>query len=184
MLKLCSQRLAAIAVAATVALSACTGVPDGLTPVEGFELDRYLGTWYEIARLDHRFERGLSEVTATYEAGAPGTVKVINRGFDTDKGEWDDIVGKAKFVDAEDVGRLKVSFFGPFYGAYNIIELGEDYDYAMVSGPNRSYLWILARSPDLPAETRDRLVSRAADLGFDTAGLIFVEHGAETPPSS
>ena len=156
----------------------CTGVPDGVETVEGFELNRYLGTWYEIARLDHRFERGLSKVTANYSLREDGGVSVRNRGFDALQGEWNEAEGKAYFVDAPDKGRLKVSFFGPFYGGYNIIELDKKgYEYSMVAGPNRSYLWILAREPRLDAATLDHLVAKAKRLGFSTDDLIFVEQG-------
>jgi len=155
----------------------CTGVPDGVDVVDGFELDRYLGTWYEIARLDHSFERGLTNVTAEYSLREDGGVAVLNRGYREDKGEWDEASGKAYFVDEPDVGRLKVSFFGPFYGGYNIVELDKtDYSYSMIVGPNRSYLWILARSPDVDQAIVDRLVARAESLDFPTDELIFVDH--------
>jgi len=159
-------------------VSACTGVPEGVSPVTGFDLNRYLGTWYEIARLDHSFERGLQQVTADYSMREDGGVRVINRGYDTKKQAWQQAEGKAYFIGDSDVGRLKVSFFGPFYGAYNIMELdSENYQYAMISGPDRSYLWILARTPDPGQATVDRLVEQAAGLGFDSEQLIFVDHG-------
>jgi apolipoprotein D and lipocalin family protein len=161
---------------AVFALSGCTGIPDGIEPVDNFELEPYLGTWYEIARLDHRFERGLSNVTANYSLRDDGGVNVLNRGYDTEKGEWDEADGKAYFVDDPDVGRLKVSFFGPFYGAYNVFELGDNYEYSMVAGPNRSYLWILAREAQLPQATLDELLSKAEAAGYDTSELIFVKH--------
>ncbi len=160
----------------------CTGIPDGVEAVDGFELDRYLGTWYEIARLDHRFERGLSSVTATYSLRDDGGVHVVNRGYDADKGEWKEAVGKAYFVGDPGTGRLKVSFFGPFYGGYNVVELDkDDYEYSLVIGPNRSYLWILARSPGLDPQIVERLVSRAAALGFATNELIYVTHDNGSP---
>ena len=158
-------------------LAACTGAPDGVEVVSGFDLNRYLGTWYEIARLDHSFERGLSNVTANYSLREDGGVKVINRGYDAEKGEWDETEGKAYFLGDEDVGQLKVSFFGPFYGGYNIVELDEDgYQYSLVVGPDRSYLWILARTPELEEATLQRLVAKARALGFPTDELIMVEH--------
>jgi apolipoprotein D and lipocalin family protein len=160
-----------------VGLFGCTGVPEGIEPVSGFDIERYLGTWYEVARLDHRFERGLSEVTATYNLRDDGGVHVLNRGFNDETGIWKDAKGKAYFIGDPDVGRLKVSFFGPFYGSYNIFELDEQYRYAMVAGPDRSYLWILAREPELDTATLERLVGRATELGFPTDDLIFVEHG-------
>lgn len=158
-------------------LTACTGVPEGVNTVSGFELDRYLGTWYEIARLDHRFERGLSNVTATYSMRDGGGVQVVNRGFNEADAEWQEAEGKAYFVGAEDEGRLKVSFFGPFYGGYNIVELDmDDYQYSLVAGPDRGYLWILARSPDIEQSTVDQLVTTARELKFPTDELIFVRH--------
>jgi apolipoprotein D and lipocalin family protein len=171
-------RIKACLLLAALGLGAgCTGIPDGVTAVQNFELERYLGTWYEIARLDHRFERGLSNVTATYTLRDDGGLHVLNRGYDESAGEWDEATGKAYFVGEADVGRLKVSFFGPFYGAYNILELDhEAYQYALVAGPNRSYLWLLARSPDPDPLTVKRLVDRAAELGFPTGELIRVQH--------
>jgi len=157
--------------------ASCTGVPEGVETIEGFELERYLGTWYEIARLDHRFERGLSAVTATYSMRDDGGVKVLNKGYNAEDEEWDEAIGKAYIVDKPDVGQLKVSFFGPFYGGYNIIELDkENYEYSLVAGPDRSYLWILARSPDLDEAVVKRLVDKAKQLGFSTDELIFVSH--------
>lgn len=158
-------------------LSACTGLPAGTDAVSNFELQRYLGTWYEVARLNHRFERNLTDVSATYSVRDDGLVKVVNRGYNSQDGEWDEAVGKADFIESPDVGRLKVSFFGPFYGGYNILELDqEDYGYALVSGPTRSYLWILARDPKLDAVVVDRLVARARELEFPVDELIFVQH--------
>ena len=165
--------------ASLLIIAGCTGAPDGVDVVDGFELDRYLGTWYEIARLDHRFERGLSNVTAEYSLRDDGGVAVLNRGYRADKGEWDEASGKAYFIGDADVGQLKVSFFGPFYGGYNIIELDkDDYRYSLVAGPDRSYLWLLARSPDLDEATVERLVAKAAELGFPTDELIYVEHAS------
>lgn len=161
---------------AVFALSGCTGIPEGIEPVDDFELESYLGTWYEIARLDHRFERGLSNVTANYSLRDDGGVDVLNRGYHAGKGRWDEAEGKAYFLGDTDIGRLKVSFFGPFYGAYNIFALGEDYEYSMVAGPDRSYLWILARESQLPQAVLDRLLDKAEAAGYDTSELIFVEH--------
>lgn len=159
-------------------LAGCLGAPAGVEPVSGFDAGRYMGQWHEIARLDHRFERGLEQVTATYSLNQDGTVAVLNKGYNPAKGEWSQAEGTAKFVGAQDVGALKVSFFGPFYGAYNVIDLDPDYQYALVVGPNHSYLWILARSPTLPAAVTDRLVAKAQSLGFDTSSLIYVKQCA------
>jgi apolipoprotein D and lipocalin family protein len=166
-----------LALLAIALQSGCTGTPDGVQAVTGFELDRYLGTWYEIARLDHRFERGMSDVTANYSMSDDGGVRVVNRGFKIADGEWDEATGKAYFVGDSDVGQLKVSFFGPFYGGYNIIELDKDnYQYALIAGPDRSYLWLLARSPELDDRVLARLVAKARNLGFATDELIYVDH--------
>ena len=143
-------------------LTACLGVPDNIKPVENFESDRYLGTWYEIARIDHRFEKGLSRVSAEYRKRPGGGITVVNRGYDAKADRWKESVGKAFFVDGEDKGRLKVSFFGPFYGAYIVFELDRpDYQYALVSGPDTSYFWLLSRTPTMDPVLRDRLIARA-----------------------
>ena len=157
-------------------LTGCVAVPDGIQPVSGFQPERYLGTWYEIARLDHGFERGMSRVTAEYRRRDDGGIDVVNRGYLADTKTWKQADGKAYFVQSPDIGYLKVSFFGPFYGSYVVFELDrQDYRYALVAGPDRSYLWLLARSPTLDAATRERLVARAKAAGFDTQKLIFVD---------
>lgn len=163
------------------ALGACaTRPPANVTPVTDFELDRYLGRWYEIARLDHPFERGLSRVTADYSLNTNGTVKVLNRGYNAQKQTWNSAEGKAKFRGDSTIGSLKVSFFGPFYGGYHIIDLDPAYTRALVAGPSTDYLWILARSPKLDEQTYQQLVERAKALGFPTEELIRVDHG-ESP---
>ena len=177
MIKKNRARATPLLTALAVFLAACTGAPDGVDVVTGFDLNRYLGTWYEIARLDHSFERGLSNVTADYSLREDGGVKVINRGYDAGKDEWEETEGKAYFLGDEDVGQLKVSFFGPFYGGYNIVELDKDaYQYSLVVGPDRSYMWVLARTPELDEATLERLVAKARELGFPTDELIMVEH--------
>jgi apolipoprotein D and lipocalin family protein len=160
----------------TLLLAGCVGKPENITPVEKFESARYLGTWYEIARLDHSFERGLSRVTAQYSLRDDGGLKVVNRGYDSAKKEWKQAEGKAYFVGQPDVGYLKVSFFGPFYGAYIVFDLDQqDYTHSMISGPDKSYLWILSRTPALDPATKKRLVDKAQALGYDTTKLIYVE---------
>ena len=155
----------------------CTGVPKGLEPATEFDGSRYLGKWYEIARLDHSFERNLSNVTAYYSKNENEEINVLNRGYNEKTGDWKQIDGKARFIADESVGSLKVSFFGPFYGGYHIIALDrENYRYAMVTGPSRSYLWILARAPAMDEELYSSLVKRASELGFDTTALIKVMH--------
>ena len=172
-----THRMLGILILITSIAIGCTSVPKDLEPVSGFDGARYMGKWYEIARLDHSFERNLSNVSAMYTAKEKGEIAVLNRGFNEKDGEWKQIEGKARFVGDETVGSLKVSFFGPFYGGYHIIELDRmDYGYAMVSGPSRSYLWILSRTTKLDEAIYLKLVNRAAALGFDTTGLIRVKH--------
>ncbi len=159
--------------------SGCAGIPAGVTPVDHFDLSRYLGTWYEIARLDHSFERGLSFVTAVYSLNEDGSVRVVNRGFSETERKWKQAKGRAVFVGRPDQGHLKVSFFGPFYGSYVILDLDhKDYAWSLVCGPNRSYLWILARNPALDEAVIKRLTDKAAQLGFNPDDLIFVRHNA------
>lgn len=166
-------------------LSACTGVPDNVTPVKSFDATQYLGTWYEIARLDHTFERNLDKVTATYSMRKDGGIQVINRGFNSKTGKWKEAEGKAYFIDPPNTdhthsGRLKVSFFGPFYGAYNIIKLDKPYyNYVMVCGPNKSYFWILSRTPQLAYPIKQELIAEARALGFATENLIYPNQGNE-----
>ena len=158
-------------------ISACaTSPPKGAVPVTDFELSRYLGTWYEIARLDHGFERGLSNVTAEYSLNQNGTVKVLNAGYDTLRGRWRSAEGEAKFRGDESVGSLKVSFFGPFYGGYHIIRLGDSYQYALVVGPTKGFLWILSREPVLDETVYHDLLDTAASLGFSISDVILVDH--------
>jgi apolipoprotein D and lipocalin family protein len=162
--------------------SGCTGLPEGVEPVQGFELERYLGTWYEIARLDHRFERGLEQTSAEYSLRDDGSLRVVNRGYSPAQGRWKEAEGTARFVHGEDEGYLKVSFFGPFYGAYVVFGLDrEQYRYAFVSGNSRDYLWLLARTPVVEREVLERFVTRAGQLGFDTGSLIHVAHD---PPAA
>lgn len=156
------------------AFAGCAGAPKGIEPVTGFDVNRYLGTWHEVARLDHSFERGLVRVTAEYSLMPDGGVKVVNRGFSEPKKEWKEAVGRAYFTGDKGTGQFKVSFFRPFYGGYNIIDLDrEGYSYALVCGPSLSYLWILARGPEIPKDLLERLTGKAKALGFETDKLIF-----------
>lgn len=156
-------------------LAGCTGMPDGVTPVRNFDAQRYLGTWHEIARLDHSFERGLQQVTAEYQLRYDGGIQVINRGVDADSSERKAAQGKAYFVNNEQQAHLKVSFFGPFYSSYVVFELGDNYEYAFVSGYNHDYLWLLAREPEVNPQLKAQFVARAKALGFATDQLIWVK---------
>lgn len=157
-------------------LSSCVSRPEGVTPVQNFEIKPYLGTWYEVARLDHSFERGMNQVTATYSMREDGGVAVLNRGYHTQDAEWQEAEGKAYFVGEPSEGFLKVSFFGPFYGAYVVFELDhQDYQYAYVAGPNKNYLWLLSRTPSVSKDRAKDFVERAKSLGFPTDKIIWVD---------
>jgi apolipoprotein D and lipocalin family protein len=158
-------------------LSGCHGYPKAVNPVKDFEIEKYLGKWYEIARLDHSFERGLEQVTAEYSLLEDGGVKVINRGFSRSNNKWKEAVGKAYFIRKKDEGYLKVSFFGPFYGSYVIFGLDqENYQYAFISGPDESYLWWLSRTPVLNEGIKAHFIEKAEQMGFSTGELIYVNH--------
>jgi apolipoprotein D and lipocalin family protein len=158
-------------------ISGCLGMPKSVEPVTGFELEKYLGKWYEIARLDHSFERGLNDITAQYSLHEDGGVVVLNRGYSEADNEWKEAQGKAHFVGKSTEGYLKVSFFGPFYGSYVIFELEYDnYQYAFISGPNTDYLWLLSRTASVAPEVIEKFITMAAARGFKTEKLIFVEH--------
>lgn len=169
--------LAVGAVAATV-ISSCASVsiPKGATAVKPFDKDKYLGKWYEIARLDFKYERGLSQVTANYSLNDDGSIRVQNRGYNSVKNEWKESIGKAKFVGKPDVGRLKVSFFGPFYAGYNVIEVDDAYQYALVAGNNLKYLWILSRQKTIPEAVKANYLKKAKSLGYDVDALVWGKH--------
>ncbi len=154
----------------------CRTIPDGATAVEPFEKERYLGKWYEVARLDNRFERNMNNVTAEYSLNDDGTIKVVNRGYDTLKGQWEQATGKAKVAGNDNVGMLKVSFFGPFYSGYNVIAIDEDYQYALVAGNSLKYLWILSRRTSIPEEIKSEYLKIAEDIGYKTEDLLWITH--------
>ncbi|MFY9347663.1 MAG: lipocalin family protein [Orrella sp.] len=156
-------------------LAGCsTTPPPNVTPVTPFELSRYLGQWHEIARLDHSFERDMIKVTAQYSMNPDGSVKVLNRGFNTKKQAWKDAVGKAWLIDGSNKGALKVSFFGPFYGGYFITALDPDAQWAMVIGPDVDYFWILARQPVIDEGVKSELLKQARAIGIAVDDIIWV----------
>jgi apolipoprotein D and lipocalin family protein len=162
-------------------LTGCIGIPENVKPVDHFKLEKYLGKWYEIARLDHSFERGLTRITADYSLRDDGGVRVLNRGYSAKDNSWKEVEGKAYFVKGPNQGYLKVSFFGPFYGSYIVFGLDhENYQYSLVCGPDKSYLWILNRGPKMEEDIKNSLIEKAAESGFDTGKLIFVDHN-KTP---
>ena len=171
--------LAASGVLATLALlsiTSCKSIPTHVKPVKPFVLEKYLGKWYEIARIDFRFEKGLNNVTATYTMKDNGMVKVDNKGYDYAKDKWKGSMGKAKFARNENEGMLRVSFFGPFYAGYNVIALDADYKYALVAGDNYDYLWILSREKTIPEDVKQSYLTIAKNSGYDVNRLIYVEH--------
>jgi len=159
-----------------LALNSCASIPKGAVAVKPFDREKYLGKWYEIARLDFRFEKNLSNVTATYSLRDDGLIKVDNKGYDDNKGIWKQSIGKAKFVGPTDEAQLKVSFFGPFYAPYNVIAIDENYQCALVAGKNLSYLWILSRTPSIPAAIRANYLKQAQSLGYDVRSLVWTKH--------
>ena len=156
-------------------LTGCLGTPDNIKPVSNFKLEKYLGTWYEIARFNFIHEEGLNQVTAIYSLRSADEVKVVNRGYETEKSRWKESEGKAFFVDGKDKGYLKVSFFWPFYSSYVVFDVDENYQYALVTGSDKSNLWILSRTPTISEELKASLVAKAKAQGFDTSKLVYVD---------
>ena len=158
-----------------IGFMSCNTIPEGVTAVKSFDKNRYLGKWYEIARFDFRFEKDLNTTTAAYSVNEDGSIKVLNQGYNTQTGKWVKAEGKAKFVGKEDVAMLKVSFFGPFYAGYNVIALDAEYQYALVAGQSRDYLWILSRNTSLPEDIKIKYLKIAQDAGFDTTRLLWIK---------
>ncbi len=172
-----------VVICASVWLTACTGAPENITPVNDFDAERYLGTWYEVARLPHSFEEGLSQVQAEYTLRDDGDIRVLNTGYNADSEEWERAEGVAKFVEGPEVGHLKVSFWGPFYASYVVVLLDKDnYQYSMVTGPDKDYLWLLSREKQLPDDVKDEMLKVAADAGYSLDELIWVDQSGGTPP--
>lgn len=158
-------------------LSSCSvGIPEGATAVKNFDADRYLGKWYEIARFDYRFEKDMDNVTAEYSKNPDGSIRVQNKGYNYVKKEWKQSVGEARFVNDKTEARLKVSFFKPIWAGYNVIELDDNYQYALVVGNNLKYLWILSRTTTIPENVRQKFLEKAKSIGYNTDELIWVKH--------
>ncbi|GEO21617.1 lipocalin family protein [Cyclobacterium qasimii] len=158
-------------------LFSCATIPKGAEAVKPFDKEKYLGKWYEIARFDFKFERNLNNTTATYSLNDNGTIKVDNQGYNTKKEEWTQAIGKAKFVDDDDdVAKLKVSFFGPFYSGYNVVAIDKDYKYALVAGKSLDYLWILSRETQIPEKVKNEYLKIAEEIGYNTSELLWIEH--------
>lgn len=157
-----------------VLLNACETIPNGAKAIKPFEVKKYLGTWYEVARMDFKYERNLKNVTATYSLNDDGTIKVLNQGYDIKTNERKQAIGKAKFVDLSDEAKLKVSFFGPFYAGYNVVALDKDYKYALVAGQYLDLMWILSREKTVPDDIKAEYLKIAEKIGYKTSELIWV----------
>ena len=157
-------------------LSSCKTIPKGALAVKPFSIKKYLGQWYEVARLDFRFERNLNNTTANYSFNQDGTIKVLNRGYDFKKNKWKQSTGKAKFVSDTTEAKLKVSFFGPFYAGYNVLAIDPEYKYALIAGKNLEYLWLLSREKTMPENIKQSYLKKAESLGYKIGELVWVEH--------
>lgn len=160
--------------------SSCATMPKGATVVKPFDQNQFLGKWYEITRMDYRFEKNLINVTAVYSLKDDGNIKVVNKGFDTVNKEWKMVEGKAKFRNAPDEAALKVSFFGPFYSGYNVLAVDDDYTYALIAGNDLDLLWILSRSKEIPESVKAEYLKIADDLGYKTSQLTWVTQNDNT----
>ena len=169
------MKTSALLIAVALMFTGCSSVTDVVEPVANFDLGKYLGSWYEIARIDFRFEKNMDQTTATYSMNSDGTVRVINRGYDYVKNEWKESIGKARFRGDNTRGALEVSFFGPFYAEYNILALDEEYKYALVGGRTYDNLWILSREKTIPENIRQDYLEIAKDIGYDINRLVWVE---------
>lgn len=165
--------VAITAVITAINLVSCATIPKGAIAVKPFYKEKYLGTWYEIARMDFKFERGLDHVTATYSLSDENTIRVDNKGYSAADKKWKESIGKAKFAGQPGEGRLKVSFFGPFYAGYNVIAIDPDYKYALVAGNNLNYLWLLSRYKNIPQKVKDEYLKLAQSLGYRVEELVW-----------
>ncbi len=162
-------------------LSSCASIPKNASPVQNFDINKYLGDWYEIARFDFRFEKDLDNVMAQYSLNDKMNVNVINSGYNFKKEKWVSAEGVAKFRGDKNTAALKVSFFGPFYSGYNVIALDDNYKYALVAGKDLNYLWVLSREKSIPENIKSAYLKTAQDIGYDTSKLIWVKHDKISP---
>lgn len=169
--------LVLVGAGALVLTTACGSVkvPYYVRNVENFDLNKFTGKWYEVARFDFKFEKDVKQVTAEYSLNDDGSIKVINRGFNYIKQEWQEKEGKAKFVDATNRGALKVSFFGPFYSGYNIVSLENNYEYALVFGESTDYIWFLSRKPTMPDQVKEKFLRLAKEAGYNLDRLVWTK---------
>ena len=161
----------------SIGLNACSNEQLNNSTVSELDLNRYVGKWYEIARFDHIFERGLVGCTANYTLQDNGYIKVVNAGYKkTLDGKYDESVGKARRPNEDEPGKLEVAFFANFYADYYVLELASDYRYVLVGSKTDKYLWILSRTPQMEQVDLDFLLKRAKERGYNIDKLIWIEH--------
>lgn len=156
-------------------------VKSKLPVIQDFELDRYLGVWYEIARMDFYWEKNLKDVKAEYSTNEDGSIRVVNSGIHMRTQKFKQSVGKAKLAGEPNAGNLRVSFFGPFYSGYHIMHIDGNYEYALVFGDNLDYMWILSRTKTIPTEVRDKYLGYAELSGYAVKDLVWTFHGPNPP---
>lgn len=161
---------------AFVLYSCGSTIPKNAAAVTNFDKAKYLGKWYEIARLDYKWEKDLDNVSAEYSLNENGTIKVDNKGYNVKKDKWEESIWKAKLVKKDNVGMLKVSFFGPFYSGYNVIAVDPDYKYVLVAGESLKYMWILSRETTMPESIKADFLIKAQEIGYNISNLVWVKH--------
>ncbi|WKW46171.1 lipocalin family protein [Myroides sp. JBRI-B21084] len=164
-----------------ILIAACSSKPKNAEPVQNFNANKYLGTWYEIARFDYIFEKNLNNVSANYTLDKNGNIIVFNSGFNVVENKWKSSTGIAKFRLNKNVAALKVSFFKPFYAGYNVVAIDDNYKYALIAGKDLDYLWILSREKTIPEHIKTSFLQKAKEIGYNTTKLIWVEHNKKNP---
>lgn len=159
-------------------LTSCksSSIPIQIEVVTPFDVNKFDGTWYEIARFDFKHEKDLSNVTANYSLNTDGSIKVVNKGFNYVKNKWEEVNGKAKFTSSKNLGSLQVSFFGPFYSGYHIVMLEPNYDSVLIFGDTTDYIWILSRNKTITESTKQKFLAKAKDAGYDLNRLVWTKH--------
>lgn len=180
---LCTMGLAALA-GTVIYATRNPRIPQGIHPITGFDVNRFLGKWYELARIEHHFEQGLQRTQAEYSRMRNGSILVTNRGYDPHHKKWRISQGRAKFALSSDIAALKVSFFGPFYGGYNVVALDDNYQWAMIIGSRLDYFWILSRAPTLPTGVKKLLMQQAQQLGIELSKVAWIHQDGVNPTGS
>ncbi|SEA36274.1 apolipoprotein D and lipocalin family protein [Arachidicoccus rhizosphaerae] len=170
-----------IAMGAVMLLRSMKTKPRKAEPIKDFDLYNYLGNWYEIARLDHRFEKHMTNVMASYSVNEDGNIRIINSGYQAKKDKWEKVEAVGKFRGSEHEGALKVSFFTPIYEGYNIISIDDNYKYALIAGRNLEYLWILSREKSIPQNIKNNYLKLAELIGYNISKLTWVRHDKQSP---